>query len=259
MRAGGSLSFEEPSDGEAPDGYAYDPADPVAETVGTNCWGLATAIGDRRTLDGRADILRYTGEPLSEPLELMGPVGARLHAASSAVDTDFTVTLCDVFPDGTVNTIQDGIVRARYRNGLDRPSLIEPGRVHEYVISLCATSYVLPSGHRLRVDVSSSNFDRYDRNPHGGAVRHRGRDRRRRTAHPPRRRAPVARRAAGTSTCVRSAPHRGGRHCTARATRSRPATTLPLRQGSPCSRRVAMRWTPGAAPGSASAFCTRTR
>jgi putative CocE/NonD family hydrolase len=168
MRAGGSLSFEEPSDGEAPDGYAYDPADPVAETVGTNCWGLATAIGDRRTLDGRADILRYTGEPLSEPLELMGPVGARLHAASSAVDTDFTVTLCDVFPDGTVNTIQDGIERARYRNGLDRPSLIEPGRVHEYVISLCATSYVLPSGHRLRVDVSSSNFDRYDRNPNTG-------------------------------------------------------------------------------------------
>ena len=69
-----------------------------------------------------------------------------------------------MFPDGTVNTIQDGIVRARYREGFDRPSPIEPGRITEYAVSMCATSYVLGPGHRLRVDVSSSNFDRYDRN-----------------------------------------------------------------------------------------------
>ena len=98
----------------------------------------------------------------------MGPVEAHLHASSSAPDTDFTVTLCDVFPDGTVNTIQDGIVRARYRDGLDRPSPIEPDRIYEYVVSMCATSYVLAPGHRLRVDVSSSNFDRFDRNPNTG-------------------------------------------------------------------------------------------
>jgi putative CocE/NonD family hydrolase len=98
----------------------------------------------------------------------MGPIEARLYASSSATDTDFTVTLCDVFPDGTVNTIQDGIVRARYRDGFDRPSTIEPDRIIEYVVSMCATSYVLGDGHRLRVDVSSSNFDRYDRNLNTG-------------------------------------------------------------------------------------------
>jgi putative CocE/NonD family hydrolase len=138
------------------------------ETVGRNCWALCTALDDRRRLDGRGDILRYLGEPLDSDLELAGPLTAELYAATSAVDTDFTVTLCDVFEDGTVNTIQDGIVRARYRDGLDHPSLLEPGRVYRYVISLCATSYVVRRGHRLRVDVSSSNFDRYDRNPNTG-------------------------------------------------------------------------------------------
>jgi len=168
LRAEGSLSLEAPAGDEPADGYAYDPADPVAETVGGNCWALATAIGDRRALDGRADILRYVGEVLDSELELMGPIEARLHASSSATDTDFTVTLCDVFPDGTVNTIQDGIVRVWYRDGFDRPSPIEPGRVTEYVVSMCASSYVVGPGHRLRVDVSSSNFDRYDRNLNSG-------------------------------------------------------------------------------------------
>jgi putative CocE/NonD family hydrolase len=168
LRSEATLSLAAPEADESPDGYSYDPADPVAETVGGNCWALATAIGDRRGLDARADILRYVGEVLDDELELMGPVGAHLHASSSAPDTDFTVALCDVFPDGTVNTIQDGIVRARYRAGLDRPSPIEPGRIYEYVISMCATSYVLAPGHRLRVDVSSSNFDRFDRNPNTG-------------------------------------------------------------------------------------------
>ena len=136
--------------------------------MGRNCWALCTAIGDRRALDGRADILRYVGEPLAADLELTGPGRGALHASTSAPDTDFTVTLCDVFEDGTVNTIQDGIVRARYRDGIDRPSAIEPGRVYAYVVSLCATSYVVARGHRLRVDVSSSNFDRFDRNPNTG-------------------------------------------------------------------------------------------
>lgn len=168
LREGGRASFDPPGAAEPADGYRYDPADPIAATVGGNCWALCTAIGDRRELDGRADILRFTTEPLAADLELMGPIEARIHASSSAPDTDFTVTLCDVFEDGTVNTIQDGIVRARYRDGLDSPSPIEPGRVYEYAISLCATSYVVARGHQLRVDVSSSNFDRFDRNPNTG-------------------------------------------------------------------------------------------
>jgi putative CocE/NonD family hydrolase len=170
LRAGGGLSLEAPTAEESVDAFAYDPSDPVPETVGRNCWALCTALDDRRRLDGRSDILRYVGEPLDADLELAGPLVAELYAATSAVDTDFTVTLCDVFEDGTVNTIQDGIVRARYRDGLDDPALLEPGRVYRYVITLCATSYVVRHGHRLRVDVSSSNFDRYDRNPNTGEL-----------------------------------------------------------------------------------------
>ena len=168
LRAGGLLSPQPPVSEEGVDTFSYDPADPVPETVGRNCWALCTALDDRRRLDGRGDILRYVGEPLDSDLELAGPLLAELHAATSAVDTDFTITLCDVFEDGTVNTIQDGIVRARYRDGLDDPALVAPGRVYRYVISLCATSYVVRRGHRPRVDVSSSNFDRYDRNPNTG-------------------------------------------------------------------------------------------
>jgi len=169
LRSGGRLALEAPTVEEPPDAYRYDPLDPVAATVGRNCWGLCTALADRRTLDARPDILRYTSDPLDEPVELMGPIVAELYAATSAVDTDFTVTLCDVFEDGTVNTIQDGIVRARYRDGFDAPSLVTPGEVVPYTVRLNAAAYVVGRGHRLRVDVSSSDFDRYDRNLNTGA------------------------------------------------------------------------------------------
>lgn len=169
LREGGRLSSDAPQEPEEPDEYSYDPADPVPETVGRCCWELCTALEDRRWLDTRRDILRYVSDPLVRDLELAGPITAELYASTSAVDTDFTVTLCDVFADGTVNTIQDGIIRARYRNGYCEPSLVEPGRIYRYAIGLAETSYVVPLGHRLRVDVASSNFDRYDRNLNDGA------------------------------------------------------------------------------------------
>ena len=168
LRGDGSLSASEPPADDGPRGYRYDPADVAAETVGTSCWALCTSLGDRRSLDGRADILRYVGEPLAEDLELTGPVSAVIHAASSAVDTDFVVTLCHVLADGTVNTIQDGIVRARYRHGIDDPRDLVPGEVTRYEIRMSATSYVVPAGDRLRVDIASSCFDRYDRNLNSG-------------------------------------------------------------------------------------------
>lgn len=168
LRGDGSLSASEPPADDGPRGYRYDPADVAAETVGTSCWALCTSLGDRRSLDGRADILRYVGEPLAEDLELTGPVSAVIHAASSAVDTDFVVTLCHVLADGTVNTIQDGIVRARYRHGIDGPRDLVPGEVTRYEIRMSATSYLVPAGDRLRVDIASSCFDRYDRNLNSG-------------------------------------------------------------------------------------------
>jgi putative CocE/NonD family hydrolase len=169
LRADGRAALAAPTDDEPPDTFTYDPADPLPELVGRNGWALCAALGDRRRFDDRIDVLRYVGEPLADDLELTGPLSARLFAASSAVDTDFTVTLADVFPDGTVNTVADGIVRARYRRGLDRPVPLVPGAVEAYDVDLHATSYVVRAGHRLRVDVSSSCFDRYDRNPNTGA------------------------------------------------------------------------------------------
>jgi hypothetical protein len=174
LRADGRLAFTPPTDADAADRYRYDPLDPLDESVGESCWALCTTLRDRRRHDGRADVLRYVSDPLPHDLELTGPVSARLHAASSAPDTDFTVTLCHVLRDGTVNTIQDGIVRARYRHGFAAPSPIEPGAVVAYDVDLYATSYLVPAGDRLRVDVSSSAFDRYDRNLNTGEPAGRG-------------------------------------------------------------------------------------
>jgi putative CocE/NonD family hydrolase len=169
LRTDGGLSAEPPGPADIrPGTFRYDPADPLVESVGANCWSLATALVDRRRHDDRADILRYTGEPLAQDLEITGPVRARLYAATSAVDTDFTVTLCHVMADGAVSTIQDGIIRARYRNGHDAPEPVEPGAIVAYDIDLWATSYLVPAGDRLRVDVSSSCFDRFDRNLNTG-------------------------------------------------------------------------------------------
>jgi uncharacterized protein len=91
-----------------------------------------------------------------------------LHAASSAVDTDFTAKLVDVRPDGYAQNLQDGIIRARYRASATQPAFISPGQVYEFVIDLWATSHVVKAGHQLRVDISSSNFPRFDRNPNTG-------------------------------------------------------------------------------------------
>jgi putative CocE/NonD family hydrolase len=168
LREGGTLAVQAPTADEAPDHYDYDPADPVAETVGGNCWELAEALGDRRELELRADVLTYTTPPLTEDLELTGPITAVLYAATSAGDTDFTIAVVDVFEDGTANQIQDGIVRARFRDGMDAPAPVPPGAVVRYELDLFATSYLLRRGHRLQVDVSSSCFDRYDRNPNDG-------------------------------------------------------------------------------------------
>lgn len=168
LRAGGRLSRERPQGTEEADHYRYDPTDPVADTMGLNCWALCTQLGDRREMEKRSDVICYTTEPLDSDTELTGPVKAVIYASSSAVDTDFTVTLVDIFKDGTANQIQDGIVRAAYRDGTYRPSPIVPGRVYEYAIDLAATSYLVKAGHRIRVEISSSCFNRYDRNTNTG-------------------------------------------------------------------------------------------
>jgi putative CocE/NonD family hydrolase len=160
---GGGLGTA-PSGAEEPDTYAYDPADPVAWSEGTNPWTFGLNLGDRRPVEARADVLVYTSPPLPEAVEVIGDLCARLHVATDAVDTDFTAALVDVFPDGAANLIQDGIQRMSLREPGRGRRLLEPGHVYEIEIDLWATAYRLPAGHRLRLEVSSSEFDRYDRN-----------------------------------------------------------------------------------------------
>jgi putative CocE/NonD family hydrolase len=123
---------------------------------------------DQRLSEARPDVLVYTSEPLAEPLAVTGPLTCALYAATSAPDTDWVVRLCDVHPDGASRILAEGILRARYRKGTTEAEFIEPGRVYAYEIDLVATSNVSLPGHRIRVDVTSSSFPRFDRNPNTG-------------------------------------------------------------------------------------------
>jgi uncharacterized protein len=162
----GTLSPQTPGD-EPHDTFTYDPADPVP-TCGGNTLILAMGVQDQRPVEGRGDVLVYTGDPLSEPLEVTGPLAVTLFAASSAPDTDFTAKLVDVRPDGYAQNLADGIARARYRNSREVPTPLVPGEVSRFTIDLWATSHVFLPGHRLRVEISSSNFPRFDRNLNTG-------------------------------------------------------------------------------------------
>ena len=162
----GVLSPEAPGE-EAADRFVYDPDDPVP-TRGGNTLILAMGVQDQRPLEARPDVLVYTSAVLTEALEVTGPLVVTLHAASSAPDTDFTAKLVDVRPDGYAQNLADGIVRARYRESRTAPTLLTPGEVTKFTIDLWATSHVFLPGHRIRVEISSSNFPRFDRNLNTG-------------------------------------------------------------------------------------------
>ena len=163
----GALAMEKPKD-EPPDRFVYDPDDPVPTTGGNNLVGAKLGPVDQREVEARNDVLVYTSAPLEEAMEVTGPVRMVLYAASSATDTDFTAKLVDVHTDGRAFNLCDGIIRGRFRNGMDSPGLLTPGAVERFEIDLWVTSNVLKPGHRIRVEVSSSNFPRFDRNPNSG-------------------------------------------------------------------------------------------
>ncbi len=123
---------------------------------------------DRRERQTRRDVLVYSTKPLEADTEVTGPVELKLYAASSAVDTDFTATLTDVHPDGRAIHICEGIRRASFRESLENPTPIDPGKIYEYTVSLWETSMVFKAGHGIRLEVSSSNFPRFDRNLNTG-------------------------------------------------------------------------------------------
>jgi predicted acyl esterase len=214
LHSDGSLRAEEPPAGAEPRQFTYDPDDPVPTVGGLYCavgempsgdaelepaWArllnpalmlrniMTPGAADQQEsaeffaarepyqrLSERADVLVYETELLQEPVEVTGKVVVRLAVSSSALDTDFTAKLLDVYPpnedypEGYDLLLNDSIIRMRYRNGFEREELLEPGTVYEATIELPPTSNLFAEGHRIRVDVSSSNFPRLERNPNTG-------------------------------------------------------------------------------------------
>jgi putative CocE/NonD family hydrolase len=125
---------------------------------------------DQRLVEKREDVLCYTTEPLQRRVEVTGPVELVLYVSSSARDTDFTGKLIDVYPDGRAELLTDGILRARYRESFSHPVLMEPGKIYKLQVDLAATSNVFLSGHRIRLEITSSNFPRFDRNTNTGGI-----------------------------------------------------------------------------------------
>ena len=167
----GGLSLKAPGSEDKPDGFIYDPRYPVPmHGGGFCCMGPTYKSGsfDQRQTETRHDILVYSTEPLKEGVEVSGPVEVTLYVSSDARDTDFTVKLVDVYPDGRAYNVDDTIQRARYREGYDKEVFMEKGEVYKLPVSSMATSNYFGPGHRIRIEVSSSNFPRYARNLNTG-------------------------------------------------------------------------------------------
>jgi putative CocE/NonD family hydrolase len=156
---------------EAADKFIYDPANPVPTVGGPLCCDavhLAPGPRDQREVESRLDVLIYSTPAMESDMEVTGPVTLDLYASSSAVDTDFTAKLVDVWPNGFAQNLTEGILRASYRESMAAAKPIVPGKVYEYKIDLWSTSNVFLKGHRIRLEVSSSNFPRFDRNLNTG-------------------------------------------------------------------------------------------
>jgi putative CocE/NonD family hydrolase len=164
----GTLSVNAPDMEESPDTFTYDPGDPTPYLVDARELELGLNEDYAGIQATRSDVLIFDSEPLSEEVEVTGPMTATLYAATDARDTDWFVMLLNVYPDGRAERIQEGVARARFRNGFDQPTLLEPNRVYRYDMDLWFTGMVIPPGHRLRVAVSSAAFPKYDRNLNTG-------------------------------------------------------------------------------------------
>jgi putative CocE/NonD family hydrolase len=171
LHGDGVLSTAMPK-GADTDTYTYDPDNPVPTLGGNSCCAALTPTGpwDQRAAERRDDVLVFSTPPLKEAVEVTGPVTMKLYAATSARDTDWTAKLVDVRPDGFARNVQEGILRARYREtrGQRPGTLLEPGRVYEYTIDMWAGSNLFLPGHQIRLEISSSNFPRFDRNLNTG-------------------------------------------------------------------------------------------
>jgi len=169
-RGNGNITSLKPSKAGS-DTYRYDPDQPILTLGGNNCCGTPTLAGprDQRPLELKHDVLVYTSDFLDSALTIAGPVKMKLFAATDGPDTDWMIKLVDVFPNGFAMPISEGILRARFREGLDKMKLLKPGEVYEYDIEMTGTANVFLPGHRIRIDITSSSFPQFDRNPNTGA------------------------------------------------------------------------------------------
>jgi putative CocE/NonD family hydrolase len=176
LQGGGTLSTAAPAE-EKPDQYVYDPNDAVPTIGGPLCCQpLPTGVGpqDQRSAEARSDVLVFSSPAFTQNTEVTGPISLDLYVSSSAVDTDFTGKVVDVWPNGFAQNLTEGILRLRYRNSPERPELGNPGEIYHITVDLWATSNVFLRGHKLRLEVSSSNFPRFDRNLNTGKDQARG-------------------------------------------------------------------------------------
>ncbi|MCB0556501.1 MAG: CocE/NonD family hydrolase [Phaeodactylibacter sp.] len=167
----GRLATSKPGKEDKPDAFSYDPANPVPSYGGNVCCtGNAIKGGafDQREMESRNDILVYTTEPLTEGIEVSGFIETTLYVSSDAKDTDFTIKLIDVYPDGRAYNLDETIQRARYREGYDKEVFMEAGKVYKLELSPMSTSNYFAPGHRIRIELSSSNFPRFERNLNTG-------------------------------------------------------------------------------------------
>jgi len=163
FQADGTLQTVLPED-NTPFSYTYNPEYPVPTVGGANL-EIPAGPRDQRPVENRSDVLMFTSPVLPAPYEATGPIKARLYVSSNCTDTDFTVKLTDVYPDSSSMLITDGILRMRNRHGPDHWELMEPGTVYQVEVDLWSTAYIWNTGHRIRVDVSSSNYPRCLNNP----------------------------------------------------------------------------------------------
>jgi hypothetical protein len=168
-RGDGRLTHDNPGS-EPPDVFVYDPAFPVPTTGGRLLPSGSLVAGplEQGNVEKRNDVLCYSTRELTQDLEVSGPLKLHLYAATSTKDTDFVAKVVDVHPDGSAYNVAEGWIRARYRNGILRADFITPGETYEYIIDMAHTSIVFRKGHCLRIDVTSSNFPRIDRNMNTG-------------------------------------------------------------------------------------------
>lgn len=163
----GRLTLDQPGE-EKPDTYRYNPANPVPSKSGLVINPKDCLVQDQTEVEARQDVLVYSTDALEAPLEVTGPVTVKLWASTDGPDTDFVAKLVDVGPDGIPHNLTEGVVRAKFRQGWDKPELLVPGAIYEYEIDLGGIGIVFGKGHRIRLEIASSNFPKWDRNLNTG-------------------------------------------------------------------------------------------